>query len=166
MEWGVQNGPFTKNGVLPVINLFFLKILFQFKNLLYRVDLLHQQPRCSYLSFCKRRSFIWRSFFPVSILKQSCWRRLKKKGSNTVFFKNTSGRLLWKLSCFFLILLYTHSRKNWNFSRKVYFSNNWGFFAAHVWFYTIEANACWWVQQQDETTIKLSKYSCKPLQLY
>ena len=24
-EWGVQDGPITKNGVLPVINLFFRK---------------------------------------------------------------------------------------------------------------------------------------------
>ena len=29
----------------------FLKILFKFKNLLYRVDLLHQQPKCPYLYF-------------------------------------------------------------------------------------------------------------------
>ena len=29
----------------------FLKILFQFKNLLHRVDLLYQQPKCPYLYF-------------------------------------------------------------------------------------------------------------------
>ena len=31
-EWCVENGPITKNGVLPITALFFLKILFQFKN--------------------------------------------------------------------------------------------------------------------------------------
>ena len=88
--------------------------------------------------------------------------RLKKRVW-TVFFKNTSGRLLWKLSVFsrfFLAVLYTHSRNNWNFSRKVYFSNNWALFAAHVWFLYYKAKACWWVQH-DETTIILTKYSCK-----
>ena len=45
----------------------FLKILFQFKNLLKRVDLLYQQPKRPYLYFCKRWSFIWRCFFRVSI---------------------------------------------------------------------------------------------------
>ena len=33
-EWWVRNEPITKNGVLSVNALFFLKILFQFKNLL------------------------------------------------------------------------------------------------------------------------------------
>ena len=34
MEWWVKNGPITNRGVLPVTTLFFLKTLFQFKNLL------------------------------------------------------------------------------------------------------------------------------------
>ena len=33
IEYGVQNGHITKNEVLPVTAFFFLKILFQFKNL-------------------------------------------------------------------------------------------------------------------------------------
>ena len=33
-EWGVQNGPITKNGVLPATTLFFSEILFQLKSLL------------------------------------------------------------------------------------------------------------------------------------
>ena len=37
-------------------------------------------------------------------------------------------------SHFFLTVLYTHSRNNLNFSRKVCFSNNWALFAVHVWF--------------------------------
>ena len=31
IEWGVQNGPITKNEVLPVINLFFRKFCFSLK---------------------------------------------------------------------------------------------------------------------------------------
>ena len=44
---------FTKSGVSAVTTTvtIFLKILFQFKNLLYRVDLLYQQPKCPYLYF-------------------------------------------------------------------------------------------------------------------
>ena len=45
---GVQNGPLTKNGVLPSNYFVFLKILFEFKDLLQRVDLMYQQPKCPY----------------------------------------------------------------------------------------------------------------------
>ena len=31
----------------------------------------------------------------------------------------------------------------------------------HVWLSNHEAKACWWVQQQDETVITLTKYLCK-----
>ena len=51
IEWRVQNGPITKNGVLPVTALYFLKILFQFKSLLQRVDMMCQLPKCPYLHF-------------------------------------------------------------------------------------------------------------------
>ena len=34
IEWQLQNGPITENGVLTVTTLFFLKVLFQFKKLL------------------------------------------------------------------------------------------------------------------------------------
>ena len=48
--WGVQNGPTTKNGYLP--NCFiFMKIFFQFKNLLYRVGLMYQPTKCPYSYF-------------------------------------------------------------------------------------------------------------------
>ena len=70
MEWGVQNGPITKNGVLPVTKYFaFLKILFQFRNLAYRVDLMYQPSKCPYSYFSKVLEFYFRVFFPVSILK-------------------------------------------------------------------------------------------------
>ena len=31
IEWGVQNGPITRNGVLPVTNSFFQKIFFSLR---------------------------------------------------------------------------------------------------------------------------------------
>ena len=37
--------------VLPVTTLFFFKILFQFKNLLSRVDSMYQRPKCLYSYF-------------------------------------------------------------------------------------------------------------------
>ena len=70
IEWGVQNGPFTKNGVLPVTKYFpLLKILFKFRNLVYRVDLMYQSSKCPYSYLSKALEFDLRVFFPVSILK-------------------------------------------------------------------------------------------------
>ena len=51
MEWGVRNGPLTKNGVLLSNYFVFFKILFQFINLLQRSDLMYQQRKCPY-SYC------------------------------------------------------------------------------------------------------------------
>ena len=71
IEWGVQNGPITKNRVLPVTKYFpFSKILFQFRNLVYRVDLMYQPFKCPYSYFSKALEFYFRVFFfPVSILE-------------------------------------------------------------------------------------------------
>ena len=47
------------------INYFiFSKILFQFKNLVQRVDLKYQPPKCSYSSFSKALEFYLRVIFP------------------------------------------------------------------------------------------------------
>ena len=52
-------------------------------------------------------------------------------------------RLIWILSCFFqAVVLYMHSRNNWKFSIKAYFSNNRVLFAAYVWLLNHEAKAC------------------------
>ena len=83
-----------------------------------------------------------------------------KRNSDTVFFTNNSGRLLWISFIFFLAVLYTHSR-NFSFKFFAYFSNNWALFAVNFWFLNHEAKACWWVQQQNETAIILTKSSCK-----
>ena len=70
IEWGVQNGPFTKNRVLPVTKYFsFSKILFKFRNIVYRVDLMYQSSKCPYSYFSKALEFDFRVFFSVSILK-------------------------------------------------------------------------------------------------
>ena len=48
----------------------FSKILFQFRSLVFRVDLMYQPLKCPYASFSKVLEFYCRVFFfPVSILK-------------------------------------------------------------------------------------------------
>ena len=75
------------------------------------------------------------STLPESLFNQITG-RLKKRLRQSVFTK-TSGRL------FFQAVLYTHSRNNWNFPRKVYFSNNRTLFAVHVvWLLNHEAKTC------------------------
>ena len=56
IEWWVQNGPISKNGVLPVTTLFFWKFCFSFRTS-YKV-----------LIWCTNQITV-RYFFPVSILK-------------------------------------------------------------------------------------------------
>ena len=51
IEWQLQNGPITVSGVLPVTTFIFLENLFQFSNLLKRVNLMYQRPKCPYLYF-------------------------------------------------------------------------------------------------------------------
>ena len=79
---------------------------------------------------------IGKQLYQSSFLNKVAGARQIKKVTPTVFFKNTSGRLLKKLSFFtsFLTVLYAHATNNCNFSRKVYFSNNWVRFAVHIWF--------------------------------
>ena len=68
IEWGVQDGPTTKDGVLPVTTLFFLKCssptVYQPHN-----QLCTNYRNLHVLNLLKRYSFIWWYLFPVSILK-------------------------------------------------------------------------------------------------
>ena len=80
--------------------------------------------------------FIGKQLCRSPFLNKVAGGRSIKKRLQHRFFKNTSGRLFWKFLfffifyfLFFLTVLYMHSRNNWNFSRKVYFSNNWVIFA-------------------------------------
>ena len=60
IEWEVQNGPITKNGVLPATTFFLKKKCIN-------------NPNAHIPTFCKRWSFILRCFFLVSILKERSW---------------------------------------------------------------------------------------------
>ena len=99
-EWWVQNRPITNNGVLPVITLFFWSFCFSFRTSCKELIWCTSDPNVHIPTFCKRWSFIWLRFFPVSIFKKLwyCYwgREIKKKmsissiglpsKSNNVFF--------------------------------------------------------------------------------
>ena len=70
IKWWLQNGPIKENGALPVTTLFFenfASVRTSFKELIYCTN----NPNTHVYTFCKRWSFIWRSFFLVSILKNN-----------------------------------------------------------------------------------------------
>ena len=46
----------------------FSKILFQFRNVIYRIDLMYQPPKCPYSYFSKAFEFYFRVFFPCEYL--------------------------------------------------------------------------------------------------
>ena len=48
----------------------FSKILFQFRNLVYRVDLMYQPSKCPYSYFSKALEFYFSVFFLMTILKK------------------------------------------------------------------------------------------------
>ena len=56
IEWQLQNGPITKSGVLPVTLIFL--------DLLKRVDLMYQQPKCPYSYFSLALEFNFWVLFP------------------------------------------------------------------------------------------------------
>ena len=51
----------------------FSKILFQFRNLIYRVDLMYQPPKCPYSYFSKALEFYFRVFFSLWVSLKSIW---------------------------------------------------------------------------------------------
>ena len=60
---------YHKERSFPSNHVPFSKILFQFRNLVYRVDLIYQPPKRPYSYFSKALEFYLRVSFPVSILK-------------------------------------------------------------------------------------------------
>ena len=66
IEWWVQNGPITKNGVLPVTT--FWKFCFSLRTSYKEFIFCTNYPNVHIHTFRKRWSFIWLCFFPVSIL--------------------------------------------------------------------------------------------------
>ena len=69
IEWRVQNGPITKDGVLPVTNIFFWKFCFSLRTFYKELIWCTNDLNAHICNFCKCWSFIWWCFFPVSILK-------------------------------------------------------------------------------------------------
>ena len=70
IEWWVQNGPTTKNGVLPVTTLFFRKFCFSLRTSYKELIWYTNNPNAHIPTFCKRLSFISRCFFPESNLNK------------------------------------------------------------------------------------------------
>ena len=70
IESWVQNGPITKNGVLPVTTLYFWKFRFSLRTSYNELIWCTNDPNAHICTFGKRWNFIWRYFFPVSILKR------------------------------------------------------------------------------------------------
>ena len=69
IKWWLQNGPITKKGVLPLITLLFLKFSFSLNTSYTALIFFTNNPSVYICTFWKRWNFIWRHFFPVSILK-------------------------------------------------------------------------------------------------
>ena len=60
---------YHKDGVLPATILFFWKFCFSLTASYKKLSWCTNNPNADIGTFCKRWSFIWRYFFPVSILK-------------------------------------------------------------------------------------------------
>ena len=71
IEWWVKNGPIKKNGVLPVTTLFFWKLYFILRTSYNELTWCTNDPNAYIRTFGKPWIFIWRCFFPVSILNRT-----------------------------------------------------------------------------------------------
>ena len=73
--WWIQNGSITRNGVLPVTILFFWIFCFSLRTSYKELISFTNDPNGHVRTFCKCYSFIWRCFFPVTILNipQADW---------------------------------------------------------------------------------------------
>ena len=69
----ITNGPITKSGVLQGITLFFWKFCFRLRTSYKEFIWCTNYPNIHNRTFCKRWSFIWRCFFPASILNKNKW---------------------------------------------------------------------------------------------
>ena len=67
------NGPITKSGVLQGITLFSWKFCFRLRTSYKEFIWCTNYPNVHNRTFCKRWSFIWRCFFPASILNKNKW---------------------------------------------------------------------------------------------
>ena len=102
----VKNGPITRNRVLPVTTLFLLKIWFSLRTSYKYLFWCTNDLNVHIHTFCKRWSFIWGWFFPVSIFKIVL-------AASTLWQNSSKTRLPQKNICGGV-----HSYCNWNF--KIY----------------------------------------------
>ena len=63
IEWWLQNGPITKNWVLPATNAVFWKLCFSFRTSYKELIWCTNNPISHICTFCKHWSFIWPCFF-------------------------------------------------------------------------------------------------------
>ena len=87
IEWWILNGPITKNGVLPVTTLFFWKFCFSLRTSYKKLMWCTNDPNAHILTFCKRWSFIWQYFFPLSILNWYCKHMKNVRSSQPAFLE-------------------------------------------------------------------------------
>ena len=90
INWWLQNGPITKNGVLTVATLFFLKFCFSLRTSYKELICCANNPNVHVCTFCKRWSFIWQCFFSGSILKYIFLTEHFPVTASTVSLVNTS----------------------------------------------------------------------------
>ena len=77
-KWWVQNGPISKNKiVLPITALFFRTFCFSLRNSYKELIRCTNHKNVHNHTICRRQSFIWGCFLPVSILKEHKKCRLK-----------------------------------------------------------------------------------------
>ena len=93
----LQNGPIKKNVVLPLTTLLFenfVSVRTSFKELICCTN----NPNTHICTLCKRWSFIWRSFFPVSICKNNYFVKIWWHVMNGCFWKPCLFELNWTIS--------------------------------------------------------------------
>ena len=94
-EWWLQNGPITKNGVLPVTTLFSWKFCVSLRTSYKELICRNNNPNAHICTFYKRWSFMWRSFFPVSILKDIMMENFAALFKNVTLLLSTVKALIW-----------------------------------------------------------------------
>ena len=118
IEWRVQNGLITKYEILPVATLFFQKFCFSLRTLYKELIWITKDTDAHIRTFYKQGSFIWRCFFPASILKVAAKLYfiyfslgviiLFSMGlCKSVFFINSLEKLGYRVSVFFVLCVCT-----------------------------------------------------------
>ena len=108
IKWWLQNGPIKKNGVSPATTLYFWKICSSLRTSYKEMICCTNNPNAHISTFCERWSFIWRSFFPVSILNlfdSNIWAHQMRHIFNTLLLKLERCEYWWRFMVLFDHLL-------------------------------------------------------------